>query len=157
LKGWDDPLANDCLDTAIKAWNDTTANPTLDPTGGGPDREAPAGGVLAASQGAVSGAQSARKPTGSSGAATPGAPNAQTAPPTGGRGRSGVALDWAAALELTLATNGAEPYRSRLKELFPQMITPEQMDLHGWTAVRALRYLDARQTATSSGFKAAGT
>ena len=37
-------------------------------------------------------------------------------------------MDWAAALELTIATNGAEPYKSRLKELFPQMITPEQMD-----------------------------
>jgi hypothetical protein len=44
---------------------------------------------------------------------------------------------------LTIATNGAEPYKSRLKELFPQMITPQQMDLRGWTAVRALPYLDA--------------
>ena len=59
------------------------------------------------------------------------------------RGGFGLGLDWAAALELTIATNGAEPYKSRLKELFPQMITPEQMDLHGWTAVRALPYLDA--------------
>jgi endoglucanase len=30
------------------------------------------------------------------------------------------ALDWAAALELTIATHGAEPYKSRLKELFPE-------------------------------------
>ena len=44
---------------------------------------------------------------------------------------------------MTIATNGAEPYKSRVKELFPQMITPQQMDLHGWTAVRALPYLDA--------------
>jgi len=88
--------------------------------------------VLAASQGVVSGA-----PT-SSGT------SAQTAPPVGvGRGGSGVALDWAATLELTIATNGAEPYKSRLKELLPQVITPEQMDFHGWTAVRALPYLDA--------------
>jgi hypothetical protein len=60
-----------------------------------------------------------------------------------GRGRSGVGLEWGAALELTVATNGAEPYKSRLNELFPQMITPEQMDFNGWKAVRALPYLDA--------------
>jgi endoglucanase len=52
-------------------------------------------------------------------------------------------MDWAAALELTITTHGAEPYKSRLKELFPQMITPQQMDFRGWTAVRALPYLDA--------------
>jgi hypothetical protein len=51
--------------------------------------------------------------------------------------------DWAAALELTIATNGAEPYKSRLKELLPQMITPQQIGARGWTAVRALPYLDA--------------
>ena len=44
---------------------------------------------------------------------------------------------------MTIATNGAEPYKSRLKELFPQMITPQQMDSRGWSAVRALPYLDA--------------
>ena len=49
----------------------------------------------------------------------------------------------AAALELTIATHGAEPYPSRLRELFPQMIIPQQMGRHGWTAVRALPYLDA--------------
>ncbi|HEX3352792.1 MAG TPA: glycoside hydrolase family 9 protein [Terriglobales bacterium] len=142
LKGWDDALAQDCLETAIKAWKDTSANPTLYPTSSGPDRETPANGVLAASQGVVSGEQGARKPKNISGAATNSA--APAAPPTGfGRGRSFVGMDWAAALELTIATNGAEPYKSRLKELFPQMITPQQMDLHGWTAVRALPYLDA--------------
>jgi hypothetical protein len=52
-------------------------------------------------------------------------------------------MDWNAALEMTIATHGAEPYKSRLKELFPQMITPEQMDFRGWMAVRALPYLDA--------------
>ncbi|HTM14840.1 MAG TPA: hypothetical protein VL127_18090, partial [Bryobacteraceae bacterium] len=94
---------------------------------------APGGGVLAASQGVVSGA-----PTSS------GTISAQTAAPVGfSRGGFGIGLDWAAALELTIATNGAEPYKSRLQELFPQMITPQQMDLHGWTAVRALPYLDA--------------
>ena len=142
LKGWDDALAKDCLETAIKAWKDTSANPTLYPTSSGPDRETPANGVLTASQGVVSGEQGARKPKSISGAATNSA--APAAPPTGfGRGRSFVGMDWAAALELTIATNGAEPYKSRLKELFPQMITPEQMDFNGWKAVRALSYLDA--------------
>ena len=66
------------------------------------------------------------------------------APPAGfGPGRNDAGLDWAAALELTIATHGAEPYRSRLKELFPEMITPQQMGIHGWMAVRALPYLDA--------------
>jgi hypothetical protein len=148
LKGWDDVLAKDCLETAIKAWKDTTAHPAEYSTGGVSAGEAPAGapggGVLAASQGAVSGAQGDRKPTSSSGAATnSGAPNAP-APTAGfGRGRFGIGLDWAAALELTIATNGAEPYKSRLKELFPQSIVPEQMDFNGWKAVRALPYLDA--------------
>ena len=101
--------------------------------------------MLAASQGVVSGAP---KPKSNSGAPTnsvaPVAPSAPATSPAGfGRRRFGIGLDWAAALELTIATNGAEPYKSRLKELFPQMITPEQMDVRGWTAVRALPYLDA--------------
>jgi len=149
LKGWDDALARDCLETAIKAWNDEKAHPTPFPAGwhffgGEPPEEAPEGGVLAASQGAVSGAQDTRSGPGNSGAPTGSATTpAPTAPPAGfGRGGFGP-LDWAAALELTIATKGAEPYRSRLKELFPQMITPQQMDFFGWTAVRALPYLDA--------------
>jgi hypothetical protein len=149
LKGWDDALAKDCLETAIKAWNEEKAHPTQNPAGGGLGGVAPAGapgdGVLAASQGAVSGAQGGRNGPGSSGAPTSsGTTSAQAALPAGsGRGGSGVARDWAAALELTIATNGAEPYKSRLKELFPQMITPQQMGFRGWTAVRALPYLDA--------------
>ncbi|WP_255462548.1 glycoside hydrolase family 9 protein [Granulicella sp. WH15] len=130
LKGWDDALAKDCLDTAIKAWNDEKAHPTPNMSGGSgaAPAGAPGGGVLAASQGAASGA-----PTGSGTTSAP--PNPRTG--------FGVGQDWAAALELTIATNGAEPYKSRLKELFPQMITPQQLDLRGWTAVRALPYLDA--------------
>ena len=31
LKGWDDALAKDCLETAIKAWNDEKAHPTQNP------------------------------------------------------------------------------------------------------------------------------
>jgi len=65
-----------------------------------------------------------------------------TPPPAFGRVGFGIGMDWTAALELTIATNGAEPYKSRLKELFPQVITPEQMGFRGWTAVRALPYLD---------------
>ena len=148
LKGYDDPLAKDCLETAIKAWNDEKAHPTPMPVRGGFGGGAPAGasgGVLAASQGTTPGVQSAPNGAGGSGAAlSPGAATAQTAPPAGfGRGGFGVGQDWAAALELTIATNGAEPYKSRLKELFPQMIAPQQMGVRGWTAVRALPYLDA--------------
>jgi hypothetical protein len=131
LKGWDDALAKGCLETAIKAWNDEKAHPTPNPVRGGFGGAAPAGapaqGVLAASQGAA-----------------PGAPGAPATPPAGvGRGGFGGPQDWAAALELTIATNGAEPYKSRLKELFPQMITPQQMGFRGWTSIRALPYLDA--------------
>jgi hypothetical protein len=54
----------------------------------------------------------------------------------------GAGLDWSAALELSIATNGAEPYKSRVKELFPEMIAPQQIGMRGWTAVRALPYLD---------------
>ena len=28
LKGWDDPLAKECLDTAVKLWNEEHAHPT---------------------------------------------------------------------------------------------------------------------------------
>ena len=127
LKGWDDTLAKDCLDTAIKAWNDEKAHPTQF------QERAPGSGVLAASQGVVSHNRQGRP-----GTSTSGGTNAPPAPPAG----FNVGLDWAAALELTIATHGAEPYRSRLKELFPQMITPQQMGIRGWTAVRALPYLD---------------
>ena len=141
LKGWDDPLAKDCLETAIKAWNDEKAHPTPFPAGGGfgaaAPAGAPAGGVLAASQGVVSGGQNASAPPTSVATSAPAAP-----PPSAARAGFTSGLDWAAALELTIATNGAEPYKARLKELFPQMIAPQQMGLRGWTAVRALPYLD---------------
>lgn len=138
LKGYDPALAKDCLDTAIKAWNEEKVHPTQFSANGGFGAGA---GVLAASQGAVSGAQRAHNGHGAP--AHSGATNAQAAPPAGfGRRGFGVGMDWNAALELTIATHGAEPYRSRLRELFPQMITPQQMEIHGWTAVRALPYLD---------------
>jgi endoglucanase len=133
LKGWDDALAKDCLETAIKAWNDEKAHPTPGPARGAAPAGAPTAGVLAASQGAVATAPAAF-----------GATSAPIAPPVGPGPRGpGVELDWPAALELTIATNGAEPYKSRLKELFPQLITEQQLDSRGWTAVRALPYLDA--------------
>jgi hypothetical protein len=155
LKTYDPALAKDCLDTAIQAWNHEKAHPTPFPASGlgGGAPVGSSGGVLAASQGSVSGsaASGARNGQGNAGApATAGAPAATTAaappappPGLGGRNGFGVAPDWAAALELTIATNGAEPYRSRLKELFPLVITPQQMGMRGWTAVRALPYLDA--------------
>ena len=149
LKGWDDATAKECLETAIKAWNDEKAHPTPFPKSshfGGDAEGAPAAGVLAASQGTVVGAQGADAgsvaPT--SAPATP----APTAPPANSRlARMRVGMDWSAALELTIATKGAEPYKSRLKELLPQMIDGEQLEFRGWTAVRAMDYLGASEKA----------
>ncbi len=142
LKGYDDAMAKDCLDTAIKAWNQEKAHPTQMPAGsnfgGGASENAPAVGVLAASQGLASGTHTVHNAHASTGAAT--APAA--APEVPGRYAFSATQDWPAALELTIATHGAEPYKSRLKELFPQVITPQQMGFRGWTAVRALPYLD---------------
>ena len=149
LKGWDDALAKDCLETAIKAWKDEKANPTPQPADHGWDQAVPehasGSGVLAASQGAIPVSQNGPRGPGRSDTSTPSATtNVPTAPsPGSNRGNAGIGQDWAAALELTIATNGAEPYKSRLKDLFRQMITPPQMGLHGWMAVRALPYLDA--------------
>lgn len=91
LKGWNDPLAKECLDTAIKLWNDEQTHP---------------------------------------------APN-----PLRGRFARFGSPDWSAALELMIATNGAEPYKHRVEELFPTVIA--NMNARGWTAVRALPYLDS--------------
>jgi len=147
LRGWDDALAKDCLETAVKAWNGEKAHPTPQPAARGWDQEAPedaaASGVLAASQGAVSGAHrdnGPERPASSTASGTA----LQTAPPSSfGRGDAALVQDWTAALELTIATSGAEPYKSRLQELFRQMITPQQMGNRGWMAVRALPYLAA--------------
>jgi endoglucanase len=144
LKGWDDALAKDCLDAAIKAWNDEKAHPT--PAGGafGGAVPASASGVLAASQGVLAGGQAGHNGRVSAGApANSTSTNAPTAPqPSPDRNAFNAGLEWTAALELTIATHGAEPYKSRLRELFPQMITQQQIGLRGWTAVRALPYLD---------------
>jgi len=144
LKGYDDALAKDCLETAIKAWNEEKAHPTPVSGAFGGAPAGASGGVLAASQGAVAGAQGARNQSGGPVAPTSsGVTAAPAAAPAIPRGRFGVALEWAAALELTIATKGAEPYKSRLQELLPQVITSEQMDFSGWKAVRAFSYLDA--------------
>jgi len=90
LKGWNDPLARECLDTAIKLWNDQKTHPAPSPHYGG---------------------------------------FARFGPP-----------DWSAALELMIATDGADPYKQRVEELFPSIL--EHIDFRGWTAVRALPYLD---------------
>ena len=149
LKGWDDSLSKDCLEAAVKAWNSEKTNPTPQPAANW-DQEAPAptsgNGVLAASQGVVSGTSSdSHRPNGQSTASLP-ASNAATTSPTASaavRSSASIGQDWAAALEMTIATKGAEPYKSRVRELLQQMITPEQLGIRGWMAVRALPYLDA--------------
>ena len=142
LKGWDDAMAKDSLETAIKAWNDEKAHPTP-MVGFGP--RAPASGVLAASQGTVAGAPA--KPNRSGAAAATPAPAPPPPGPFPGFDPASfqAGLEWNAALELTIATDGAEPYKSRLRELFPQVIKLQQMGFRGWTAVRALPYLDSSE------------
>jgi hypothetical protein len=136
LKGWDDALAKDCLETAIKAWNSEKANPTPPPAGEGWDEAAPeegsGTGVLAASQGVVAGTQGKKEPA-----------KKVVPKPAAAHANAHIGQDWSAALELTIATHGAEPYKSRLNELFRHMITPQRMGTQGWMAVRALPYLDA--------------
>ena len=90
LKGWNDPLSRECLDAAIKLWNDEKTHPAPSPKW--------------------------------EGAARFGSP------------------DWSAALELMIATNGSAPYKQRVEELFPEML--QHMQFRGWSAVRALPYLD---------------
>jgi endoglucanase len=93
LKGWNDPLAKECLDAAVKLWNRVKAHPAPVP----------------------------RR--------------------FRGFARFQAAQDWMAALNLMIATNGGEPYKKRVEELFPTML--QQFRFQGWTAVRALPYLPA--------------
>lgn len=140
LKGWDDAMAKDCLEMAIKGWNDEKAHPTPTPKGGWNfEADGEAGGVLTASQGSTNNTTHSSSSKSSSSSST----RAPTAVVNPFWAAMNTAMDWNAALELTIATKGAEPYKSRLRELFPLVITPEQMELRGWTAVRALPYLDA--------------
>ena len=130
LKGWDDPLAKECLDTAIRLWNEEHANPTpmpqrrggFGPDGAGAPPPSPAG----------------------SPAPGPGTPGAATPPAAGGPfgpGGMGAAMDWNAAVELLISTQGAEPYKKRVLELFPTI--RQRFGFNGWIVVRALPYMDA--------------
>ncbi|RPI21536.1 MAG: glycoside hydrolase [Acidobacteria bacterium] len=94
LKGWDDALAKECLDAAVKLWEEEHANPT-------PAPQRPGGG--------------------------------------GPRGM-GQTMEWRAALELLIATNGGEEYKKRLLEILPAVL--QRFGFGGWTAVRALPYMD---------------
>jgi endoglucanase len=49
--------------------------------------------------------------------------------------------EWTAAVELTIATHGAAPYKQRVEQLFPA--TAREIAFGGWSAVRVLPYLDA--------------
>jgi hypothetical protein len=58
-----------------------------------------------------------------------------------------------AAVELVIATNGAEPYRGRLRELLP--VIQERFGAEGWTAARAIPFMDPEyKTAIASGLRA---
>ena len=99
LKRWNDPLAKQCLETAIRLWNDAEAHPDRDGAGRrkGSYREFGLG------------------------------------PP-----------EWTAALELLVTTRGAQPYKQRIEQMFPAML--QRIGFGGWSAVRALPYLDADYT-----------
>jgi endoglucanase len=49
--------------------------------------------------------------------------------------------EWTAALELTITTRGAQPYKQRVEQMFPS--TAKEIAFGGWSAVRALPYLPA--------------
>ncbi|MDE2447804.1 MAG: glycoside hydrolase family 9 protein [Gammaproteobacteria bacterium] len=99
LQGWNDPLSKQCLDAAIKLWNEAQAHPV--------DEHLP---------GYLEGARGYRE----WGLGSP---------------------EWTAAVELTIATHGAEPYKKRVEKMFPA--TAQQLAFGGWSAVRVLPYLDA--------------
>jgi len=99
LKGWNDPLAAQCLNAAIKLWNDAETHPEEQPHPRHLEGE-------------------------------------------GGYREFGFGQPrWNAAVELTIATHGGQPYRQRLEAMFPS--TARELASGGWSAVRALPYLDA--------------
>ena len=49
---------------------------------------------------------------------------------------------WTAALQLLIATHGAQPYKRQVEKMFPGML--RHMGFGGWEAVQALPYLGAR-------------
>lgn len=96
LKGFDDAMAKECLDTAIRIWEEEHANPTPSPA-----RPGGFGGLPGMLQGE----------------------------------------EWNAAVQLLIATNGGEPYKRCIRELFPEVA--KRFGFGGWTAVHALPYMDA--------------
>jgi endoglucanase len=98
LKGWNDPLSKECLDAAIKLWNEAQAHPVREHLPGYLEGE------------------------------------------RGYREFGLGAPEWTAAVELTLATRGANPYKRRVEEMFPS--TAKEIAFGGWSAVRVLPYLD---------------
>jgi endoglucanase len=133
LKGWDDPLAKECLDAAIKLYAEERANPTPGGRGG------PGGGAGAPGAPAAQGGRGGPGATG--GQAAPGVPAAPAGVGGPGGPFGGPGQDWTAALELLIATNGGAQYKARVQELFPTML--QRIGQSGWSAVRALPYLDA--------------
>ena len=93
LKGWDDALAKECLDRAVKLWDDEHAHPT--------QFQAPVFGPPGLMQ----------------------------------------AVEWKAAVELLIATNGGDAYKQKVREMFPAV--RKNFGMAGWTAVLALPYMDA--------------
>ena len=93
LKGWDDPLAKECIETAVKLWDEEHAHltPSQGPIFGFPDRAA--------------------------------------------------ISEWRAAVQLLIATDGGEPYKTRVRELFPTV--RKHFEFGGWMAVLTLPYMDA--------------
>jgi endoglucanase len=94
LKDWDEALAQECLDAAVKLWDEEHAHPT-----------------------------------------------ASRFRSFNTTGRMANTEEWKAALELLIATHGGEAYKKRLLEMFPSV--RQRFGFGGWTAVRALPYLDA--------------
>jgi hypothetical protein len=92
LKGFDDPLAAECLETAVRIWQ----------------KEHQAEPVIFKSFNTTGGPLEMEEAT--------------------------------AAIELTIATHGGEPYKSRLQEMLPTI--REHFGALGWVAARALPYTD---------------
>ncbi|MGA7541111.1 MAG: glycoside hydrolase family 9 protein [Steroidobacteraceae bacterium] len=98
LRGWNDRLSKECLDAAIKLWNEAQAHPVHEHLPRYLEGE-------------------------------------------GGYREFGLgAPEWTAAVELTIATHGANPYKRRVEKMFPS--TAKAIAFGGWSAVRVLPYLD---------------
>jgi len=65
---------------------------------------------------------------------------APSRPGGGGPPGMGQTMEWRAALELLIATNGGETYKKRLLEIYPTIL--QCFGFGGWTVVRALPYMD---------------